>query len=228
METIVKHIEKLEELFRQMKNISSIERDLILEKLRNVYDIILLEKVKSVPAIESIEQHTETSRKTEKVSPAEVDEKIQEQETKQDEIATEEILPVDDIKIKEPEKVIQTRTGIDLFSIEASGTKAEQKELVVDKISKDQNMETIADKFQKNKIASLKDAIGINEKFFFINELFSGELSVYNQSIEKLDQLETEAERNQFISNLIEKFEWDIESDAFLKLQDFVLKKYTS
>ena len=234
MEKIIEQFEQLEDLFRQGKNFSNIEKDLILEKLRNLYEMILKGiKIESNTFFETtspivIAAEANPSPTLDEISALEVDEKINEQERGQDEIETEEIMPEVEEKSNEIKDPVLPGSGIDLFSASESKTVVEQKETIVDKISMERKKETVADIFQKNKISSLKDTIGINDKFFFINELFSGELKLYNQSIERLDSASSADERKELLSELKNTFGWDDESDAWLKLQEFVQKKFTS
>lgn len=84
----------------------------------------------------------------------------------------------------------------------------------------------VVDKFQGNQIKNIKSAIGINEKFLFINELFDGNLQKYNQSIEKLDSIATKEEAEQFIEQLDSELNWDQESTAREKLLVFIDRRY--
>lgn len=48
---------------------------------------------------------------------------------------------------------------------------------------------SIAAKMQKNKLSDLKSAIGLNEKFLFINKVFRGDAGDYKNAIEKFNAL---------------------------------------
>jgi len=58
---------------------------------------------------------------------------------------------------------------------------------------------TLASKFEKNKITDIKSAIGINDKFTFINDIFKGEMAAYNNAIEHLNALDSYQEALEFI-----------------------------
>jgi hypothetical protein len=86
----------------------------------------------------------------------------------------------------------ETKTTLDLFS--ASKTLAD--------VYQDDTDNSLAAKIQQNKISDIKTAIGINDKFLFINDIFRGEMSAYNQTIEKLNQTTGFHEALQIIDEL--------------------------
>ncbi len=47
---------------------------------------------------------------------------------------------------------------------------------------------SIVENLTNRPLADLRAAIGINEKFLFVNELFGGSLQEYNQAIQALNQ----------------------------------------
>ena len=79
---------------------------------------------------------------------------------------------------------------------------------------------------QKNPISDLKAAIGINEKFLFINELFKGKLDEYKNAIEHLNNLESFNKAIQYLNQLKDSYEWEEDTEAFLKLYDFIHRRY--
>lgn len=68
----------------------------------------------------------------------------------------------------------------------------------------------------------LKKAIGINDKFFFINELFEGNLKEYNDLITELETRKTAAEASELLEKNYKEREWEKHEDAFSRLQQFV------
>jgi len=84
----------------------------------------------------------------------------------------------------------------------------------------------VGDKIQQDKISELKSAIGINEKFFFINELFDGDMKNYNEAIEKLDTVARLEEGFLLLKELREENDWKEDNDAYLQLSGFVNRKF--
>ena len=84
----------------------------------------------------------------------------------------------------------------------------------------------VLDKFQDKQISTLKEAIGINEKFLFINELFEGNMQKYNQCIERIDMAPSKEKAESIINELAFELKWKIESEAQKQLINFVERKF--
>lgn len=87
--------------------------------------------------------------------------------------------------------------------------------------------DSISARIKSNPIVDLKKAIGINEKFALINELFEGDINAYNESIEVLNTAPDEAQALTYLNQtLASKYGWDQRSDAFMKLRGLVERRY--
>ncbi len=78
----------------------------------------------------------------------------------------------------------------DMEEKEDGGFELESPETLGDRFQQEQDP-TLADKLQHSALNSLQSAIGINDKFLFVNELFNGSMEKYNRSIANLDDLKT-------------------------------------
>ena len=97
---------------------------------------------------------------------------------------------------------------------------------VVEKIAKERPVESIGEVIQSKRIVNLKLAIGINEKFFFLNELFEGKMNEYNDAIEELDQKDTFKDAVEHVELLKENKNWDEDSEAYVQLKGFLERKF--
>ena len=134
-----------------------------------------------------------------------------------------------EIEAEQPQKKTKAKkSSVDLFS--AHSTIADKfkddKQSLNEKLSGVQNDKSIAAKLQKNPIADLKAAIGINEKFKFINELFEGNLQKYNDEIAKLNTFGNINEAEKHISLLKSEFSWKEGSEAFHELSELISRRY--
>lgn len=87
--------------------------------------------------------------------------------------------------------------------------------------------DSISARIKSNPIGDLKKAIGINEKFALINELFEGDINAYNESIEVLNTASDEAQALTYLNQtLASKYGWDQRSESFLKLRGLVERRY--
>ncbi len=132
--------------------------------------------------------------------------------------------------IKKEEEKQKAATLTDLFGNTnvtiADKYKTETKSLN-EKIHKSKSDKSIGSRMLHNPIKDLKSAIGINEKFLFINELFKGNMKVYNDSIVSLNDAETHEKAMILLDNMKNNYKWEDDMVAFLTLKDFVERKHS-
>lgn len=121
---------------------------------------------------------------------------------------------VEEIKITETKAV---RSTIDLFSTTGEPT-------IFDKISYDKEP-SIADKMMQSRIADLRQAIGINEKFLFINELFNGDMGKYNKALDELNEMKTREGVVTYFIELKIHNQWKDDNEAFIKFKELLDRK---
>lgn len=78
-------------------------------------------------------------------------------------------------------------------------------------------------KLQNKPITDLAKAIGINDKFLFIKELFGGNADLYNQTIKHLNQV---TDLNEAIIHIQENFDWDADNETAMAFIDLVRRKF--
>lgn len=180
-----------------------------------VEDVIIEEAVIPEPVVSTppiIENIPETEVIPEAIVEAPiVEEKVQETIVV-DEIEKKDNPPVN-IELAEPKQ-----TTYDLFSGNSENAVAEKYH------AKDE--QSIADKMQKSHIANIREAIGINEKFLFINELFNGDLGRYNKILDDINELPTKQGVDTYLFELKIQFQWADDSEAYAKLKELLERKF--
>lgn len=86
---------------------------------------------------------------------------------------------------------------------------------------------SLAARLQKKPVTDLMTAIGINDKFLLLNELFTGSMEKYNRSIRALNNFPTLLGAKTYMSELQIEFQWDVNSEAYRKLNDLVERRFT-
>ena len=86
---------------------------------------------------------------------------------------------------------------------------------------------SLAARLQKKPVTDLMTAIGINDKFLLLNELFTGSMEKYNKSIRALNNFTTLLGALTYMSELQIEFQWDPNSEAYKKLKDLVERRFT-
>jgi len=249
-------VEQSEIISSYNKQIPQIELDIVLSNIRELYEKYkILEKVNNNHGeISSLKK--EEKIKTETIAkPLIKEEKTEEEQTEpeppvakkeikiKENIVVQETLPLTDLAPEDDnaeeskpnaeqdqsqKKSKTKKTTVDLFSSHATVADKfkDDKRSLNEKLSTDQADKSIAAKLQKNPIKDLKAAIGINEKFKFINELFEGNLQKYNEGITKLNGFDNLAEAKKFLTLLKEEFSWGNNSEAYLELTELISRRY--
>ena len=86
---------------------------------------------------------------------------------------------------------------------------------------------SLAARLQRKPVADLMTAIGINDKFLLLNDLFAGSMEKYNRSVRALNNFPTLLGAKTYMSELQIEFQWDINSEAYRKLNDLVERRFT-
>jgi hypothetical protein len=94
-----------------------------------------------------------------------------------------------------------------------------------DQLSQSEPRATLADNFQRRKIAKLRDSLSINQKFMFTKMLFNGDFEIFSQTIERLDMLDNLSQALNFFQNDFP--EWDRESEECQEFMAMVEKRFS-
>ncbi len=86
---------------------------------------------------------------------------------------------------------------------------AQEKGSIYERLASIRDDKSIGTKMQQKPVGSIKDAIGINEKFLFINELFGGDLNAYNDAVSKLNSCQSIHEAFDLLNKYTVDFNWD-------------------
>ena len=200
LDIVLSNLRRIYENINELKNIShSIKADTIsvIEQEVEKTDItIKVEKSEEEEEKNQEETIVETTVEiSEEVTSEEEFVEIKEPEDAIDRPLREGVKIVFETKEEEiiqPQKrEIKEKTTIDLFSSSETSVADKFKEdskSINEKIISDKEDHSIAARMQKGRISDLKFAIGLNEKFLFINELFDGNMKDYANAIDLLNK----------------------------------------
>lgn len=183
----------------------------IIEETDEPSEAIIEEPIESMPEkapVEEIKSKPEATVSKEKETVIE-EPKIIEKDP--------EINDAEEVQFASTETGDSIRSAFDLFTTSA-------EETIGDKLGSSDDS-SIAEKMQKSHVNDLRQAIGINEKFLFINELFNGDMGRYNKVIDELNALTTQHGINSYIIELKVANQWSEENEAFTKLKDLLDRK---
>ncbi len=134
----------------------------------------------------------------------------------------------DDLEDEEVEEIQNPSPSPDL---EDSGIRAYKKVYTVESQTLGDKLESVEDRslaarLQRKPVTDLMNAIGINDKFLLLNELFGGSMEKYNKSIRALNSFSTLLGAKTYMSELQIEFQWDCESEAYKKLDALVERRF--
>lgn len=86
---------------------------------------------------------------------------------------------------------------------------------------------SISEQLQKQPISDLVSAIGLNERYLYANELFDGDLDIFKESLNHLNDLANiELAAQYFWSELGVKYNWDKENELVKALFNLVERRF--
>ncbi len=112
-------------------------------------------------------------------------------------------------------KTANVATTLDLFG---------ESTVVADKLHVLDN--SLAKKIEKSKINDLREAIGINEKFLLVNELFEGNIQYYNRAIDELNSFESYTGAKTYLIELSVLHRWDNNSPAYERIYQLIDRRF--
>ena len=87
---------------------------------------------------------------------------------------------------------------------------------------------TVAEKFHRAPIESVARSISLNQKFRFINQLFNGNSSAYNQAVEEIDTLDNYGQALDLVSyRYASQYLWDMSSDEVSELVEILKRRFS-
>ncbi|MDD3893076.1 MAG: hypothetical protein PHE03_12320 [Bacteroidales bacterium] len=213
----------------QKNSLPAIERDLLLEKLRQAYDSLLLmgdeEEQSQLVSPENIKKQAE---KAEGIMEVDDSSDISADDIFQAESADEDYGMIK--KDEATQKEAREETPVVHHDLDKT-KKSEQSIPLGEKYKGNhkfrnevlgQNKKDFATLLQNKPIVDLTKAIGINDKFLFTKELFNGNAELYAKSIKQLNDF---TDINDALIYIQENFSWDNDNEAASQLIDLIRRK---
>ena len=87
---------------------------------------------------------------------------------------------------------------------------------------------SIIEKALRKPISDLRSAIGINEKYAFINELFKGDSESYTNFLEGINTSSSKEKADEIINTADQKYSWNKESKPYNTFMELVERRFSS
>lgn len=246
LENILNQIKEVENKTLSLQNngeIKKIEMDLLLQRVRELYDqlLSLSQDSRADQTISTSRKQTETESKQPEYEPEQQATAEEKQPTSNAGAQTAnnsaDSIPEEKSTKEEPEE--EPHTPVQEADIQTEKTrnvsdKQESPEIVADRFQntktfmhdnlvKKQAKSDVSSKMQSKPIHDLNKAIGVNDKFLFVRELFEGNRDRYHEALQIINEIPTYEEAETYIS---ESFDWNWEKPEVKKFMDLVKRKF--
>ena len=252
IDLLIKALAEQHQQFRDGNGtIQQMELDLMLQNTRQLYEAILmlnhtnalssLDEVKTAVMQRIMAEKKAFDRKPE-VPKAEVPREEAAVPEKQEEAIhhtnTEEVLiraivpqPVEETKEKtvKPKKLSGGVNATLFEEVHTLGDNFEDEESLHKHIASKVPGKTVAENLFRKPIKDLKAAIGINEKFLFINQLFEGNLQEYSVAIEKLNSAsDLQVAKQLLATEFASRYNWHNSDEHVQHFMELVERRFIS
>jgi hypothetical protein len=217
--TQAEEIRNLAAKLEEADEIRVIELDLLLEKLRNIYDLIL-DLEASVPAGRKEQINSQVSKTERQLSD------------------TTPLKPVEDkpadteIRVVEKkEKPVREETAVP--DKPKKGPVQPEKKFVSDRFKGSKQTlheemagrtkpEDISSQYKAKPINNIMGAIALNDRFELINQLFGGDKVLFERTIEVLNMAGSFVEAYTYLQ---ENFKWDMDNEYVQRILELIRRK---
>ena len=231
VKNLIKDVQDIYSILNRFENTEQFHQldiDLALSKVRNLYELFLEINPQATykPEYQKEEISTNTEQSINKAEDKPIEEVLEEIEEPQALIEEdiEEPTPEPELIIETPQKQeIITETKPNNGSSEIIANKFQSKKFVHDNIVDKSPKHDISSKMQSKPLKELNTAIGLNDKFIFIRELFNGDKEHYHETIQILNNFDTYESALEFLKS---NFDWNFDDPNFERLTELVRRKF--
>ena len=177
--------------------------DLVLDKLRKLYDVLLMLECSDV--------------KTEIISEDKIIKDTVENKTEDVAIDISDSLEIED----KTEYALEPESKAD--TIETVSDKYQNTQFINETLGEKTSKSDVSTKLQSRPIDNIKKAIGINDKFLYTKELFKSKPNIYNQTVDAIDNMENLSEVMKYLKS---NFDWDFENDIVNNFIEIIKRKF--
>lgn len=224
LEAIHANLEEALDIIQRMGTSDSmyqIDMDLSLEKIRQVYDLMLTLKKEGLSVPEQVKQVKDDKHVKKNVDSEVVKQKILEK-TNDIEFETSTTQKTEtkvEVKaIEKEEKASENQTEKKILS----DTLNTEKTILNDELSQNNAQEDVISKLNTKPISDLTSGLGLNDKFELINNLFEGDNLLFEKTMSTLNMA---TDFNEAYNYLNENFQWDMKSPSVQKVLELIRRK---
>ena len=235
-EKILTSINDLENKAMRIKNkgeLSTIELDLIKQRVRELYDQLLSIDIQEKPGASSPPSEAKGPIHSEPIQET-LQKKPTEDTTTEDIISQSSASEIEETESEPKNEPSPEKIPHKTEEVKETKASKNNQEIVADKyqntktfrhdnLAKQQPKNDLSSKIQSKPITDLSKASGVNDKFLFIRELFDGNRDRYHEAIQLLNEIPTFEEAETYLK---ETFDWDWEDPVTGKFIELIKRKF--
>lgn len=216
LQQIKKKLNKVNQFYDYLQSnqdeIARLDKDAFLATIRDLYEACFdVKNQEEVVAVAVQKKAVKVEQKDE--GPQFVF--VQEDKQKKAPVVEKTVNVKEEKVVVETEAIVEKATVVEVTQVDeaviekevtdnAATFNADFEELFMFKAATD-----LSQKLSETPLKNLNKALGLNEKFLFINELFAGDVAKFQQSVKVLDEgKDFDFARTHIESELIEQFDW--------------------
>jgi hypothetical protein len=215
-EAAIANLDEIKDLLQEIStgdSVSFIDIDLVLQKTRSFYEVLLMLRQPSGDSVLSATSGISAQeRKTATVEKPAAKESV----NAADSFDASRKMPAEDKPASATAAEKRKKSGV---LPDSSGN----KKVLGDVIHQPIQYQEIASRLQGKPITNLASAIGINERFLYIRELFGNDAKKYEKAIEIINNA---ASFNDAYNFMIREYNWDMDSEMVQELLELVRRKF--
>jgi hypothetical protein len=219
--TQAEEIRNLAEKLQASDGIRTIDLDLLLEKLRNIYDLILDLK-ESIPAT-----RTGQNSANDEAEPAVLPQIEEYVPSAKDRNPVSNVISVDE------KKEIQAGEGKSGVKTAGNESPPPEKRFISDRFKGSKQtlheeiagrvkQEDISSQYKAKPIGNIMSAIALNERFELINQLFNGDKESFERTIDVLNMAGSFVDAYNYLQ---ENFNWDMDNEYVQRILELIRRK---
>lgn len=139
---------------------------------------------------------------------------------------SETVVEEDKKEETESEKVEESKSEIK-EAVEVSSPVGNDSLSINEKMQAAGNAPSLGERLQQSAIENLNSAIGLNQKFLFINELFDENTDEYLSAVERLNSKNNLPEAMEIVNTeLVDKYKWNMDDKVVNEFLNLIQRRY--
>jgi hypothetical protein len=217
--------------FHEQEKINSLELDIVLLRIKEIYEYLL--RIKLINEVRITEMLAATAPSAQEISNPQQTCTVPVVADINTSTATE--VSISERVVVNPENITAEEEPIPAHEKKKQSANPVKPAILAEKIGpgdflpmnetmvQQKTHNDLSSKLQTSPLSSITSGIGLNDKFLYVRELFKNDNILYNKSLQHLDALNSLKEALDFID---QHFDWDKKNETTQNFINLIYRKY--